>query len=105
MLPIWAQLAGPSLAWDVRLTHGHITWVHTFTSVGPGLAEDTVLLGRTGAVDLMGGWSAAGVFKNSGTDGDTAVNWGEQKGNKSEKPRTATKKHQSHWNSTFCWPF
>lgn len=80
MLPIWAQLAGPSLAWDVRLTHGHTTWVHTFTNVGPGLAEDTVLLGRTGAVDLTGGWSAAGVFKNSGTDGDTAVNWGEAEG-------------------------
>lgn len=54
-------------------------WVPTFTSAGPGFAEDTVFVGRMGAVDLVGGWSAVrGVFKNSGTAGDTEVNWWER---------------------------
>lgn len=65
----------------LRQSHGvktcrAVSWVPTFTSVGPGFTEDTVFVGWTGAVDLMGGWSAVrGVFKNSGTAGDTEVNW------------------------------
>lgn len=56
-----------------------VLWVPTFTSAGPGFAEDTVFVGRMGAVDLVGGWSAVrGVFKNSGTAGDTEVNWWER---------------------------
>lgn len=55
------------------------SWVPTFTSVGPDFAEDTVFVGRTEAVDLVGGWST-GLFKNSGTAGDTEVNcWERQK--------------------------
>lgn len=51
-------------------------WALTFTSVGADFAEDTVFVERMGAVDLVGGWSEVrGVFKNSGTAGDTEVNW------------------------------
>ena len=67
----------------------HARRVPTFTSAGPGFAEDVVLGARTGAVDRGGGWSAVGVFKNSGTAGDTGVNWWKrQKGDKSVKSLT-----------------
>lgn len=49
--------------------------VPTFTNAGLDFAEDAVFVGRTGAVDLVGGWSeVGGVFKNSGTAVDTEVN-------------------------------
>lgn len=73
-----------------RYSNQFVCGVPTFTSVGPGFAEDTVFEGITGAVGLVGGWSVvAGVFKNSGTAGDTVVNWWKrQKGNKSVKSMT-----------------